>query len=146
MALDHIGNLPGLWRMAPCTVGSKLGFMDIDVARRAEGFRTGECEVLMTACAFCCPMLAFEGKPCRRMVEARIRSHRPGIGRVTRLTGDLEFPVWRGLCTTQRSRGKNEKNGEESPHDHCPPLWHDSHVDESGLKRVTIRASICSWR
>jgi hypothetical protein len=121
MPLDHVGDLPRLKPVAARAISTELGFVDIDMTRRAELTGADESELLMTADARSCLVLAVQRKAGLRMIERCVSSHLPGIRLVTRLTRNLEFAVRRCLSQTGMDHCDKQANDQRSLRSHFPP-------------------------
>ncbi len=91
--LDHIRNFPGLYGMTSRAVGAEFRLVDVRVARRAAFARSAELEIPMTIDARHGLVLSCEEESGLSVIEARIRTHRPGIGGVARLAGNRQIAV-----------------------------------------------------
>jgi hypothetical protein len=69
--------------VAPRAIGPELRFVHVDVTGGAERLCAGERQVLVAARAFRCQVLTFQREAGRRVIEARVCAHCPGIGGVT---------------------------------------------------------------
>lgn len=83
MLLNHVRRLPGLRRMAACTVRAQFGLMHIGMAGRAGLFIPRELQLLMTRSALHRLVLTRQQEPGCRMIETRVALHRPRIRAVT---------------------------------------------------------------